>query len=308
MVHSTLYALAMLVMLAAPDDANRYSSDPQVPGMVKLQDDIKLAAKEPGVIVHLAVEEGSQVRAGEEIGKIDDSEPQMQKQAADYAYRGAKKRAEDNVEIRFQKAAADVAAEEHQGYLDANRQSPGAISESDIRRAKLEHTKSLLGIEKTIHDQELAKYEMWTKLTEYKAAELAIKRRKIIAPFDGEVVTILRHQDEWVSPGDPILRLVRLDTMDVEGAVDQKLYDPHEVRDCDVTIEVEMARGRKETLQGRIKAVSPLLDHRGMYFVRAEVANPQENGRWLLRDGLRATMTIHLGTGGADTAAASRPR
>ena len=40
-----------------------------------------------------------------------------------------------------------------------------------------------------------------------------------------------------------------------------------------------------------------------MYNVRAEVANQQEHGTWMLRDGLPATMTIHLGTGGNATAA-----
>ena len=309
MIQSTLAAFAFLVMLAQPGDANRYSSDPVLPGsVVKLQDDIKLAAKEPGVIVHLAVEEGAQVRSGEEIGKIDDSEPQIQKEAAKYAYNAAKKAAEDDVEIRFQKAAADVAQAEHEQLLEANRKAKGAFSASDVRKAKLEHTKALLGIEKTAHDQELAKFERYTKAAEYKAAELAIKRRVLVAPFDGEVVTLYRKQDEWVSPGDPVLRLVRLDTMNVEGFVDQKLYDPHEVRDCEVTVEVEMARGRKETLKGRIKAVSPLIDHRGMYAVRAEVPNRQQDGRWLLRDGLTATMTIHLGSSTPSTADASRPR
>ena len=308
MVQSSLVAFALLIAVAAPGDADRYSSNPVLPAVVKLQDDIKLAAKEPGVIVHLAIEEGSQVRAGEEIGKIDDSEPQMQKEIAKYAWNAAKKQAEDDVEIRFQKATADVAEAEHERLLEANRTAKGAISLSDIERAKLEHTKAVLGIEKTVHDQDLAKLEMHTKAAEYKAADLAMKRRVIVAPFDGEVVTVLRHQDEWASPGDPILRLVRLDTMDVMGAVDQKLYDPHEVRDCDVTIEVEMARGRKETLKGKIKAVSPLIDDRGMYVVRAEVANRQNDGRWLLRDGLTATMTIHLGTAATDTAKVSRPR
>jgi multidrug efflux pump subunit AcrA (membrane-fusion protein) len=309
MLESTFAAFAFLVMLAQPGDANRYSSNPVLERcVVKLQDDIKLAAREPGVIIHLTVEEGSQVRAGEELGKIDDSEPKIQREAAGYAYSGAKKRAEDDVEIRFREAAARVAEAEYQGLLEANRRSPGAFSDSDVRKAKLEHTKALLGIEKTAHDQELAKFEMYTKGAEYKAADLAIKRRVIVAPFDGEVVMLYRKQDEWVSPGDPVLRLVRLDTMNVEGSVDQKLYDPHEVRDCEVTVVVEMARGRKETLKGRIKSVSPLVDLAGMYRVRAEVANRQQDGRWLLRDGLPATMTIHLGTAATNTADASRPR
>ncbi len=310
MTSQLLIALALLVAQVAGSDANQNASPGSVPVLtgciVKLQNDIKLPAKEPGVLVQLSVDEGSQVRAGDVIGKIDDSEPRMQKQVANYALSAAVKRYRDDVEIRFQKAAADVAEAEHEVLLEANRKAEGAVSQSDIRRAKLEHTKAVLGIEKTLHDQELAKYEAFTKKAELEATDLAIERRAIHAPFDGEVVALYQHQDEWVSPGDPIVRLVRLDTMHVEGAVDQKSYDPHEVRDCDVTIEVEMARGRKMSFPGRIKSVSPLIDHRGTYRVRAEVVNRQENGRWLLRDGLTATMTIHLGTGGASAPDVSR--
>ena len=57
-----------------------------------------------------------------------------------------------------------------------------------------------------------------------------------------------------------------------------------------------MAHGRKEQVTGRITYVSSLVRLDGRYIVRAEVANRQEHGRWLLRDGMTATMTIHLNT------------
>ena len=47
------------------------------------------------------------------------------------------------------------------------------------------------------------------------AAELAIQRRALKAPFDGTVVKVFRHVGEWVAPGDPVLQIV-----DLEG-------DPH---------------------------------------------------------------------------------
>lgn len=312
MATSILTVLALILSQVAADNnaAASASADPVLKGcVVKIVNDINLPAREAGVLVHLAVEEGSQVRAGDVLGKIDDSEPQMQKKAAGYALQAAIKQAKSDIEIRFQKAGADVAAAEHEVLLEANRRAEGAISQSDIRRAKLEHIKMTLGIEKTIHEQEVAKLEAYTKQAELEAAQMAIDRCSIVAPFDGEIVKLNPHQpqqDEWVNPGDPIVRLVRLDVMNVEGAVDYKLHNPHEVRDCDVTVEVEMARGRKITLPGRIKSVSPVIDHRGMYRIRAEVANQQENGRWLLREGLPATMTIHLGTGATNAPNVSR--
>jgi multidrug resistance efflux pump len=168
-------------------------------------------------------------------------------------------------------------------------------------KAKLEWDAAILSAEKAKDDQELAKYEYGQKLAERDGANLALKRRQIVAPFNGEVVTVFRHQDEWVSPGDPILQLVKLDTMRVDGALDQSAFDPHEVMGCDVTVEIELARGRKEQFNGRITLVSPVLRRDGRYAIRAEIVNRQENGRWLLSDYMQATMTIHLNTATGDT-------
>ena len=143
-------------------------------------------------------------------------------------------------------------------------------------------------IEKAKHDQDLAKFEALNKQAELDAAELAIQRRVITAPFDGVVEEIKRHQDEWVQPGDTILTLLRMDVMHVEGAVEQSKYDPHEIANCEVTVEVEMARGRKATFQGRIIKVSSIVRSDGVYNVRAEIANQQDHGNWLLRDGMPA--------------------
>jgi macrolide-specific efflux system membrane fusion protein len=305
---STLVALAVLLQVAAPGDADRYTgqaTDPVVKGLVKVADQVKLPAKEPGVLVHLAVKEGSQIRAGQEIGKIDDSEPQMQKKAANYQLRAAAERYNDDVDIRYAEAAAAVAKADYEMILEANRRAEQAIAQTEVRRAKLDWDKALLMAEKSRHERELAKYEAWTKKAEVEAADLAIQRRLISAPFDGVVEELSRKQDEWVNPGDTILKLFRLDTMHVEGAVAQSQYDPHELQGCEVTVEVEMARGRKEAVRGRITKVSSIIRGDGMYNVRAEVANRQEHGSWLLRDGLPATMTIHLGTGGGVTAGAT---
>ena len=307
MTSASLIAVAIFFQLAAPSDAERYpdqTADPVVKGLVKVADQIKLPAREPGVLVHLAVKEGSQIRAGQEIGKIDDSEPQMQKKGATYQLRAAVERYTDDVDIRYAEAGAAVTKADYEMILETNKLAEKAVARTEVNRAKLEWDKMILMAEKSRHERELAKYEAYTKKAEVEAADLAIQRRLITAPFDGVVEELSRKQDEWVNPGDPILKLFRLDTMQVEGAVAQSQYDPHELEGCEVTVEVEMARGRKETVRGRITRVSSIIRGDGVYNVRAEVANRQEHGSWMLRDGLPATMTIHLGTGGA--AAASR--
>lgn len=307
----TMTAL-LLAALASPVFAQTTSaapvSDPVISGLVKVTDEIKLPGKEAGVLVQLGVQEGNQVKSGQVIGKIDDSQPQMQKKAAAAAYQGAYNRWKEDVEIRFAQAQALVAQADYEQMVESNKIAAKSITDTEVRGKKLEWDKAILGAEKSRHDQIIAKFEALNKQAELDAAELAIQRRVITSPFDGVVEEIKRHQDEWVQPGDTILTLLRMDTMHVEGAIEQGNYDPNEVTNCAATIEVEMARGRKETFQGRIIKVSSVVRQDGQYEVRAEIANKEDHGYWLLRDGMRASMTIHLGTGAAGATGVSRAR
>jgi len=123
---------------------------------------------------------------------------------------------------------------------------------------------------------------------------LALERREILAPFDGEIVALYRHQSEWLSPGDPILRLVRFDVLHVEGFIDSTQYDPEQIDGQPVTIRVVLARGRSIEARGKIIYVSQLVQGDRRYLIRAEVPNPQQGEHWLIRPGLETSMTIHL--------------
>jgi multidrug efflux pump subunit AcrA (membrane-fusion protein) len=294
--------------LFAQTNAAAPVSDPVISGLVKVADEIKLPGKEAGVLVQLGVQEGNLVHANQVIGKIDDSQPLMQKKAAAAAYAGAYNRWHEDVEIRFAQAQAAVAQADYEQMVKSNEIAAKAIADTEVRGKKLDWDRAVLGIEKAKHDQIVASYEAMNKKAELDAADLAIQRRVITAPFDGVVEEIKRHQDEWVQPGDTILTLLRMDVMRVEGAVEQGKYDPHEIANCSASVEVEMARGRKATFQGRIIKVSSVVRSDGVYNVRAEITNQQEHGNWLLRDGMPATMTIHLGTGTPGATGVSRAR
>jgi multidrug efflux pump subunit AcrA (membrane-fusion protein) len=309
MKRTTFIAAFVLSCFALCADGQPYQAqpdDPVVQGVVRVSDHVKLPAREAGVLIHLGVKEGSQVRAGQQVGKIDDREIQQQMKAADYALRSAAKKYEDDVDIRYSEKGAAVAKADYEIMQAAINLVEKSITEVDLRRAKLEWDKMALAAEKAGKEKELLLFEAHTKKAELELAKLALERRSIVAPFDGVVDEVARKQDEWVNPGDPILKLFRMDVMQVDGAVDQKLFDPHELQNCKVTVEVQMARGRKETLEGRISMVSSTIGYDGMFNVRAEVPNRQEHGSWLLRDGLPATIRIHLGTGGAAAAGVSK--
>jgi len=261
---------------------------------IKVRDEAKIPAMEAGVLTLLDVREGDRIKEGEVLAMIDDREAQAQVTVAKYKEAAAVKRAEQTIEIRYAKAAADVAEADWKRDVEANSINKGAVPESEMERKKLDQRRAELQIEKAMNDRVLSAYDAQTARAERKAAQMALDWRTIRAPFDGDVVQTYVHQSEWVQPGEPILRLMRFDRLYVEGLVNADEYDRSEMKGKRVTVEVTKARGAKVTVTGTIVHVDQMLQGKGRYSVRAEVENELVNDSWLLQPGGLVKMTIHL--------------
>ncbi len=265
------------------------------PAKIVVRDEVRIPAPEPGTLIELSVREGARVTKGDVLARIDDREAKATVTVTKYAEQAAIERAKQDIEERYAQAAAEVAEAEWKKDLEANRMQKGAVAGSEVERKKLDFKRATLQIEKAANDRIMATYDAKTKRAERRAAEMALDWRTIRAPFDGDVVKTFVHQSEWVNPGEPILRLMRFDKLYVEGFLRAKDFDRSEVLDKPVTVEVTKARGRTATVAGRIVYVDQTLQGTGgIYSVRAEVENEQENGSWLLQPGSNAKMTIHL--------------
>ncbi|QDT01040.1 HlyD family secretion protein [Adhaeretor mobilis] len=274
---------------------SQYEGDPTYDDVrIKVQDDIDIPAEEEGVLITMNVREGTRVKQGDIIGTIDDRLPKAQRVIAEFSLEAARARADDDIEEKYAKKAAEVAKTDWEQDLEAERRSPGAVAAIQIRRKKLDWERSILQIEKAEKDQFLSEKEVNIKVAELGAADVSLERRTIKAPFDGDVQTVYRHQSEWVNPGEPILRLLKLDTMHVECFVDSSKFDPVDIAGKPVTVRVDLARGRKASFEGRIIYVSQSVQSDGHYLVRADVANERAGDYWLIRPGLLASMTIHV--------------
>jgi multidrug efflux pump subunit AcrA (membrane-fusion protein) len=262
--------------------------------LISIKDEVQVPAQEPGVLISLEVHEGQQVSQGQLVGQIDDTQRQMEKRLAAIEQKAAQEQAENDIKVRFSDAAAQVAQAEYEAAIEANNKVRGTFPLTEVRRLKLNWQKSFLEIEQSQVEQRIAQFTYDTRGGELEAAEMNIARRKIISPLEGEVVAVLKHKGEWLQPGEPVLRIVRFDTLRIEGFLNASAYDPSEVANRPVSVVVELARGRQVQFTGNITYVSPLVQAGGEYRVWAEVANRQENGQWLLRPGLNAEMTVML--------------
>ena len=105
---------------------------------------------------------------------------------------------------------------------------------------------------------------------------------------------MFRHTGEWVSPGDPIMRVVFMNKLRVEGFVNADDYTPDQIEGKAVEVTVHLPNNRTERFQAVICYVSPTVEASGEYRVWCEVENRQHNGHWILRPGTIAEMTIQL--------------
>ena len=273
------------------------NSDPVLsPCYIKLPGEnlIRIPAQESGVLIEMPIREGTKVKAGQLLAKIDDREAKAQLTIAEYALESAEKRAAEDIEIRYAAAAGKVAYVDLQQDLKANREHQGAVADIEIRRKDLEWKRAALQEEKAQKDQVLAGLDAKTKEAERDAARMALTWRTIYAPFAGEVLETSRHESEWVNPGDLILKLARFDTLYVESSVYANQYDRNELQGKQVTVTVARARGRETKVTGKVVYVDPEVRPDRSYIVRAQIQNKREGEGWAIQPGLEAKMTIHL--------------
>ncbi|MFV2066430.1 MAG: efflux RND transporter periplasmic adaptor subunit, partial [Pirellulales bacterium] len=270
-----------------PDAALKYCT-------IELKSEVDVPAQDAGVLVSLDVVEGAQVRKNHPLGKIDDMEPQMQRQVAEYEKEAAEEQAKNNISVVYARAQTAVAKATVDEKRAANRKVRGTVTNEELRRVELEWRRAELSIQQAELDQKLAGLTAKSKGADVEAAEKNIERRQIKAPIDGEVVAVLKDEGEWVSPGDTILHIVNMETLRVSGILKASEYDPQDIQGRSVTVEVGLAHGRLVKVPGKVVYVSPIVQSGGEYPVWAEVKNRKDAGQWLLRPGLTSKMTIHM--------------
>ena len=206
----------------------------------------------------------------------------------------AEEKAKSTVDIRYATKASEVAKKEWEKSLEANRSTKGSVSDVEVERQRLTYERGVLEIERAKSEQKIAGFTADAKKVEIDAAVEAVKRREIRSPVDGEIVQVHLHRGEWVKPGDPVLHVVQLDRLKVEGYPDFAQFAPAQIIDRPVIVEA-MLQGSKVNFKGQITFVSPLIEGNGdsaSYRVKAEVENRKEDGQWLLRPGMFVDMKI----------------
>ncbi len=234
----------------------------------------------------------------------------------------ARRTAEADISIRQAEKDRQVSQDELDRALAARAEFRSSVSDQQLAKLTLVRDQDILKLEKAQHDreiellrsqsremhveqQQLAVLRLEHEVSEArtkqsvqelnlqslrKAVDIArerLERRKLRAPLDGMVVEKLCHAGEWVEPGEPILRVIRLDQLHVEGYVDAQLVD-QSCRGRKVRVTCDTRSGSVE-VDGVLTFVSPEIDAVNQQVqVRAEIRNPGGS----LRPGQAANMQI----------------
>ncbi len=283
-----------------------------------------LSATKPGMIIELPVTDGASVEKGDVLGQIDDRESQANIKHAKSELTVAKKQAESDAPIQAAVATKRVAEAEHKKSVIINETKSGAINQIELERLRLTMEKADHQITVAQQEFDVAQLNIDVKAAQVEVTELDAELRKIRAPYSGEVVEMKRHVGEWVQAGDPVLHLVQMDRLRVQGLLDlagtkieskfksskdgqwssdssispygtpQAPIDPTELigRDCEVL--VQLPKGRTESFKSKVAFISPVQNVGGKIRVWMEIENKKVNGRWLAQPGQMATVKVLL--------------
>ena len=283
-------ALAKAINTSTADDTPSDGNGIEVKGvLVKLIERAEIPARQAGTLTSVSVEEGAQVSGAQILAAIDDDEARLQRQRAGQELEIAKRKAENDVELRAAEEESVVAERDLKRAKDAREALKQSVSPAELDRLQLRASQAKLRAEKAKTELEVARLTQQQRATDLELATLALDRRRVIAPFDGIVVETYRHRGEWVEPGEKIMRIIRLDRVRAEGFADADLVMPVMVGRR-VTLLIEAPGRPALRFAGKLVFISPEIDPVNR---QTRIAAEFENQELRLQPGMRGTLTIH---------------
>lgn len=261
-------------------------------GLCELGADGEPVLGEDGTTKRQTLRRGLAVRKGDVLGKLQDDELTQDRIVATQELLVAEKEAAKTLEVEVAEAAARVAQASYKRASSLNDEMPGAVSPEEVQEKYYEWIRASKSIEKAKYDLEVNQEKVKVAKARVNAADVQINNRKFRSPIDGIIDDVMQNEGQWLREGDPVVRILRLDKVQVTGAIRADLYAPEAIdgKACEIT--VTRPGLEPQTLPGKIVYVRQIVES-GHYYFYADVANKlTDSGYWLLNPGALVTVTI----------------
>lgn len=240
---------------------------------------------------------GMHVKKGQYLGKLQDDELKQEFIVALQELLVARKEAEKTLEVDVAIAAARVAQASYRRADSMNKSMPGSISPEEVDEKYYDWIRAAKSIEKARYDLEVNREKVKVSLARVNATKVQIRNRKLRSPIDGYIDEIYQNEGQWVREGDKILRILRLDKVQVTGTIDANQFSPEDVDGKAVVVKVNRPGYEPIELQGKVVYVRQIVES-GHYYFYADVENKtievEQPGKnyWLLNPGSLVTVEI----------------
>ena len=277
-----------------------------IDGNVTLINDVDISAQEPGVLTRLHFAEGDSVKIDQLPVELDNTDALVRVEEARLNQEVARKEATNDINVRASAAAADVAQAEVDESIAVNDDAPGSIPQTKLRREKLTAERSLLQVDVAKLEYDVAGITAQIRGQQVQAAQNSLNRRSVKAPLAGVIERRYKDVGEWVTAGEPICQVVRMDRLRVEGFLPSNRFPPVLMLGRTITVrlkdqllarQLERLVNRQIQLSGRISFVSNVIQAGGEYQVWAEIDNLAVGSQWILRPGTPVTLEIQAPAG-----------
>ncbi len=200
----------------------------------------------------------------------------------------------DARQLEAEKALLEASQSRFEHQIDALRLD---VARESVRGQELAVGAADLQTAQAQAQQDVAQLQAQLKRHDLELARLELERRRILSPLDGVVVEIYRQPGEWVQPGDPVLRILRLNRLWVEGFI--RVEDLSKcVQQARVRVSIPLNAEDTIDVQGRIVYVGREVDPVNReVLVRAEIPNddlrllPGMAGRMVVLEATGAEVT-----------------
>ena len=222
---SILVALTFFAVFALPAAAQESDAPPPTIRInecqITLMAERFLASGQNGIVSKVHVREGDLIEKGQLLAELDASVPKATLAIAE-------KQAENDVNVRFARAAARVAHAEYDSALEANKQQRNTFSRIELDKLRLEEERSIL-------QTEVSSHEFRVNQLRRDEAVAIVESYRIVAPMNGVVARVYKSPGEAVQVGESLLQCQSTDTVHVEAHVQIRQLR-HVKKGCQVTV------------------------------------------------------------------------
>jgi RND family efflux transporter MFP subunit len=283
-----------------------------LPGKVEAANQVELAFQVPGLLVHLPVDEGQRVAAGEVIARLREDEfqarlktlqAQLDQARAGLAALQLGERPEERLrresqvraaEARLANARADYERMGHLVVTNAVSRSEYERSETAYRVAEEDYEAALQLLEKGLvgREEEIQAQEAAVRALEGRVAEAAIQLADctLRAPYHGVVSQVFVRLNQSIRASEPAVKFQNVDEIDIAVDVPESIM-VSDLRAADIvelTAEFSGVPGRRFPVS--IREVAQAADPVTQTFT-VRVAMPAPEGLTLL-PGMTASVTM----------------